>query len=48
MERTYKYIGTNEVEVAEVGIIKPGSLVKTSVEINNPLFEEVKSKTEKK
>lgn len=41
--KKYKYIGTApEVDIPLVGKVKKGEVVETSIEINNPEFEEVK------
>ena len=36
----YKYTGTVAVSVPGVGIVEPGEMVKTQIEINHPLFVE--------
>lgn len=46
--KTYQYTGDQEVHVNGVGIVKPGQVVKTEIEINHPLFVEVKEKTKGK
>jgi len=47
MERTYKYVGNQEVHVDKVGVIKPGETISTEIIINNPLFIEIKDKSNK-
>ena len=44
----YKYIGTSEVSVEGVGLVKPGETVESEVEINKPEFEPVGENKKKK
>ncbi len=42
MTKIYKYTGDVEVEVSGAGIFQPGEEKEVEIEIDNPLFEEVK------
>ena len=46
--KKYVYKGDQEVSIPTLGIVKPGETVESQTEINHPLFEEVKSKSEGK
>lgn len=42
MTHIYKYTGDVEVEVPGAGVFQPGEEKEVEIEIDNPLFEEVK------
>lgn len=47
MVKTYRYTGDTEIHLNGYGMFKPGQEIKSIVEINHPLFIEVKE-TKKK
>lgn len=40
--KQYKYEGLEEVELVGFGVVKPEEVISTSIEVNHPLFKEVK------
>ena len=44
----YKYVGTTETVIFELGVIYPGQVIVTDKIINHPLFVAVKNKKREK
>ena len=46
MAKRYKYTGSEEVHIPQLGTFKPGEVKKVEAKINHPDFEEEKGKEE--
>lgn len=48
MVKAYQYKGEQEVEIPQVGLVKPGDVIETELVVNHPDFEEITKKEVKK
>jgi len=44
MNKKYKYQGNVQTNLSGFGRVEPGQIIETDLEINHPLFREVKEK----